>query len=280
LGAEHREQADARSVQRRRREVFRRQGHRQLRRQGGQGGGALAGYTGDDQLNYYNPTGTKRAKFPWREHFIGIQVTHTELKIDGINVTEDGADQTTQDMDGREEHVLANLLDEKMDDLGEDYAFSLDRLLHGDGSTDAKAIAGVASIIVDSPSVGSTGSLSRIANPYWRNRAATVANAGPAVRARSPATPLGGALIDVLGGRMAAAFEVPQGHDEVQAVRRLGLHSAYRKEMRANGFYTMTGLKGSAVTVRRATSSGRESRFEWDPTLDDIGLSKRCTSST
>src|SRR5258708_3464063 len=139
----------------------------------GQGGGALAGYTGDDQLNFYNPTGTKRVNFPWREHFIGIQVTHTELKVDGINIVEDGAEQTRENMDGREEHALANLLDEKMDDLGEDYAFSLDRLLHSDGSTDAKAIAGVRSIVVDAPTLRSTVGLSRVATSYWRNRAAT-----------------------------------------------------------------------------------------------------------
>src|SRR3954471_11428915 len=66
----------------------------------GQGGGTLTGYSGDDQLSFYNPVGTKRVKFQWREHFMGIQITHTELKIDGINVVEDGADQSTHDMDG------------------------------------------------------------------------------------------------------------------------------------------------------------------------------------
>ena len=58
----------------------------------GQGGGSLQGYSGDDQVSYYNPTGIKRARFPWKEHHIGMVVTMTELKIDGINVTEDGAD--------------------------------------------------------------------------------------------------------------------------------------------------------------------------------------------
>ncbi|MDC6684966.1 phage major capsid protein, partial [Leclercia adecarboxylata] len=50
----------------------------------GQGGGSLQGYTGDDQVAYYNPTGIKRARTPWKEHHMGTVITHTELKIDGV----------------------------------------------------------------------------------------------------------------------------------------------------------------------------------------------------
>lgn len=126
----------------------------------GYGGGSLQGYSGDDQLSYYNPTGTKRVRFPWKEHFIGMVVTMTELKIDGIDVIENGSDQRTSEMSGREAQALANLLDEKNEKLGSDYTFELDRLVHGDGSTDTKAIAGIRSLILDDPDTGSTGGLS------------------------------------------------------------------------------------------------------------------------
>lgn len=242
----------------------------------GQGGGTLTGYSGDDQLNFYNPTGTKRAKFPWREHFIGIQVTHTELKIDGINIIEDGSDQTTSEMDGREEHVLANLLDEKMDDLGEDYAFSLDRLLHGDGSTDAKAIAGIASIILEAPSLGSTGGLSRVANTYWRNRAATVANAATGGQgAITSATASGGALIEFLEKEWLQLSKYRKGTTKYKIFAGSDFIAAYRKEMRANGYYTMNGLKGS-VDGSQGPAEWKGNPIEWDPTLDDLGLAKRC----
>jgi hypothetical protein len=145
----------------------------------GQGGGALQGYTGDDQVAYYNPTGLKRARAPWKEHHMGTVITHTELKIDGIDVIESGANSRTSEMSGREEQVLANLLDEKNDTMGEDFAVSMDALIHGDGSADAKALAGIKSIILANPFAGSTFGLSRVANPWWRNDAMTAAAAGP-----------------------------------------------------------------------------------------------------
>lgn len=242
----------------------------------GQGGGSLAGYSGDDQLNFYNPTGTKRAKFPWREHFIGIQVTHTELKIDGINIIEDGSDQTTSEMDGREEHALANLLDEKMDDLGEDYAFSLDRLLHGDGSTDAKAIAGIGSIILEVPTAGSTGGLSRVAQSYWRNRAATAAyGIAGGQGAITSASANGGALITFLEKEWLQLSKYRKGTTKYKIFAGSDFIAAYRFEMRANGYYTMNGLKGT-VDGSQGDVEWKGNPIEWDPTLDDLGLAKRC----
>jgi len=242
----------------------------------GQGGGSLAGYTGDDQLSFYNPVGTKRARFPWREHFMGIQVTHTELKIDGINVVEDGADQTTSDMDGAEEHRLASLLDEKMDDLGEDYAYSLDRLIHGDGTTDAKALAGIQSIILAAPSLGSTGGLSRVAFSYWRNRAATAANAAAGGQdAITSATANGGALIEFLEKEWLQLSKYRKGTTKYRIFAGSDFIAAYRKEMRANGYYTMTGLKGT-VDGSQGDAEWKGIKIEWDPTLDDLSLAKRC----
>lgn len=165
----------------------------------GHGGGSLVGYSGDDVVSYYNPTGIKRARFPWKEHHIGIVVTHTELKTDGIEVTENGANQTTSEVDGREAHALANLLEDKNETLGEDYAYSLDRLVHGDGSSDAKALAGIGSIILPSPALGTTGTISRAANSWWRNRAATAAYASDGGQAAiSSASTGGGVLITFL----------------------------------------------------------------------------------
>ncbi|MDI1263864.1 MAG: phage major capsid protein [bacterium] len=241
----------------------------------GQGGGTLAGYSGDDQLSYYNPTGTKRAKFQWREHFMGTVVTMTELKVDGINVTEDGADQSTNAMDGREEHALANLLDEKNEILGEDYAFSLDRLIHGDGSTDAKAIAGIQSIILDSPTVGSTGSLSRVANSWWRNRAATVANGIAGFQgAITVNTASGGALIEFLEKEWLQLSKYRKGTTKYKLFAGSDFIAGYRKEMRANGYYTMTGLKGT-VDGSQGSLEWKGTPIEWDPTLDDLSLAKR-----
>jgi hypothetical protein len=242
----------------------------------GQGGGALAGYSGDDQLSYYNPTGTKRTQWPWKEHFIGIQVTHTELKIDGIEITEDGDDQTTNNMDGREEHALANLLDEKMDDIGEDYAYSLDRLIHGDGSTDAKALAGIRSIILDSPAVGSTGNISRVAFSPWRNRAATAAYGGAGGQgAITVNTANGGALIEFMEKEWLQLSKFRKGTTRYKIYAGSDWIAGYRKEMRANGLYTNSGLKGT-VDGSQGDLEWHGNPIVWDPTLDDTGYSKRC----
>ena len=141
------------------------------------GGGGLQGYTHDDTVGYYNPTGTLRAGFPWREHHQGLGITHTELKIDGITVVESGSLQRTNAKSDREAQALANLMDEKVEKFDEDYDVSLDLLLHQDGTADAKALAGVGAFILADPSAGATGGLSRTTYPWWRNRAATAAAA-------------------------------------------------------------------------------------------------------
>lgn len=243
----------------------------------GQSGNGLQGYSGDDQVSYYNPTGIKRARFPWKEHHIGITVTHTELKTDGIDIVEDGADQNTREMSGREEHALANLLDEKLDTLGEDYAFSLDRLIHGDGSSDAKALAGIGSIILDNPGAGTTGSLSRVANPWWRNRAATAAfGSAGGQGAITSATTNGGALIEFLESEWRELSKFRQGSTRYRLFCGGDFLDAYMKELRANGNYTDRGFQGTGRTDGGMDAPRwKGTPMEWDPTLDDTGMSKR-----
>jgi len=238
----------------------------------GQGGGSLQGYTGDDQVSYYNPTGIKRAFFPWREHHIGIGVTQTELKIDGIDVIETGASQETRMVDGREEHALANLLQEKLDDLGEDYAASMDSLIHGDGSADAKALAGIGSLILPVPAVGTTGSIGRVANPWWRNRARTVANSN----AITSNTANGGALITALQSEWRQLSKYKKGSTNVRIFAGSDWIDAYLTELRANGNYSMVGWNGkNNVDGGMSDPSFMGTRIEWDPTLDGLSLAKR-----
>ncbi|MEC5291585.1 MULTISPECIES: phage major capsid protein [unclassified Aurantimonas] len=239
--------------------------------------GALAGYTHDDQVGYYNPTNGQRAKYPWKEHHIGTVITHTELKIDGIDVVEDSADQTTREMSGREEHVLADLLDEKMDDLGEDYAYSLDLLVHSDGTADAKALAGIGSLILDVPTVGSTGGISRVANPYWANRAATVANGVAGGQgAITSATANGGALVAFLDKEARFRNQFKNGQTKQRQFAGSDFIDAYKAEMRANGYYTQTGWGDKKPDGSMQDPNHAGVPFEWDPTLDALGLSKRC----
>lgn len=243
----------------------------------GYGGGALQGISGDDQARYYNPTGSKRARFPWKEHHIGTVVTMTELKYDGIDVIESGTDQRTREMSGREAQALANLLDEKNEKLGADYTFSLDRLLHGDGSTDVKALAGIKSILVDNPTAGSTGGIGRTTNPWWRNDAATAANATAGGQGPITVNPDGGgALIEFMDKAMRRRSKFKSGSTNVRYFCGSDFIDAYKRELRANGFYTQTGWRGGRPDGSMDDPNHAGLPLEWDPTMDDMGESKRC----
>jgi hypothetical protein len=239
----------------------------------GQGGLNLTGYTHDDQVNYGNPASTKRINFPWKEHFIGMGLTHTELKHDGITVTESGADQSTSNKDGREEHALANILEEKVKDMNEDYAVAWDSLIHGDGSSDTKALAGIRAFILDDVDAGSTGGLSRVTNTWWRNRARTTATGGTITS--NPAN--GGALLQFLQTeqRQLDRFASNRRSRKFAGSDFIG---AIETELRANGNYAQTGFaRGGDGTIDGSMPAVRFAGVEivYDPTLDNLGLSKR-----
>lgn len=248
-----------------------------IRVKAGQGGGSLAGYTGDDQLSYYNPTGIKQAGWSWKEHFIGMVLTMTELKKNGIDVKENGSSQSTSVMSNAEQVQLANLLDEKNDELGEDYAYSLDRLVHGDGTSDTKALAGIASLILENPLSGSTGGLSRASNSWWRNDACTAAAyaAGGLNKITSSAAS-GGALIEAMDKAVRRRTKYANGGTRVRYFAGSDFIDAYRLEMRANGSYTQTGWTGKTPDGSMSNPAHGGIDLEWDPTMDDLGKSKFC----
>jgi hypothetical protein len=234
----------------------------------GQGGGSLGGYTHDDLVTYYNPATIKRAKYAWKEHHIGITVTHTELKTDGVDIDDNSS---TSKMSGRDEQVLANLLDEKLDDLGEDYARSLDLLVHGDGTSDTKALAGIRALVLDNPAVGTTGGVNRAVNSWWRNRARTTA-AGNIITSNVAD---GGALLQALQVEMRQLGRYAQGGLNQKMFAGSDFIDALEKELRANGNYTQDGfMRESAVDGGMAAVKFKGKQIIWDPTLDDIGRAK------
>jgi hypothetical protein len=243
----------------------------------GKGELSLAGYTHDDVVSYGNPAQTQRVTFNWREHFIGMGLTHTELKMDGITVTESGADQTTSNKDGREEHALVNILDTKVKIMNEDYAVSWDALIHGDGTSDTKALAGIRSLILDNPALGSTGGVNRTTNSWWRNRAATAAANAASTGANviSSAATGGGVLLQFLQNeqRQLNRFSARKSRKFAGSA----FIDAIERELRGNGQYAQTGWTGGDGNVDGAMPAVKFAgvQIEYDPTLDDLGLSKR-----
>ena len=70
----------------------------------------LVGYQLDDAVTYYTPANLTQAIFPWKEMHIGIMLTHSELKTDGITVTDSGDMDDTKEHSGRDDTVLVGLL--------------------------------------------------------------------------------------------------------------------------------------------------------------------------
>lgn len=238
---------------------------------------SLAGFEYDDTVSFYNPANLDRLSFIWREHHIGISLTYTELKHEGISVTNEmGA---TSNHAGRDKTVLVNMWKHKLFDLGERYARSLNGLLWGDGTGDAKALHGIQHFIVADPSQGTVGGKDRsvAANAYLRNRARTAAF-GTAVGTTPSLSAHGGDVI-------ASGELIPTLQAEFRQLRRYGGRpdtimagsdwiAAYEAEIRAAGSYTQTGFRGSQDGAMGGILFDGV-KVHYDPTLDDLGYSKR-----
>jgi hypothetical protein len=243
----------------------------------------LVGYQLDDAVTYYTPANLKQAVFPWKEHHLGITLTHSELKSDGISVVDSSSSSETKEHSGRDDTVLVGLLDDALQDLSEQYARSMNNLLWTNGTADPKALAGMAALITDDPTAGVVAGIDRATKTWWRNRAYTTAMGAkvtgtPALGAWgggpiTSATTNGGALIAKLqseyrqltkfGGKPNTGF---CGSDWLGALET---------ELRANGNYSQTGFSGGKdVSIGQISYMGTD--FEYDPTLDALGKSKRC----
>lgn len=235
----------------------------------GSGNDVVKGYTHTDSVGFMTPANTKRANYPWREHHIGLTLTHTELKIDGISVVDTNGESTSNHSQ-RDLTVLVNLLEEKLFALGEQYARSMNTLAYGDGTSDPKALAGLSSIVLANPAVGTTGGLDRAANTWWRNRSRAVGSTAGAVTSNVAD---GGALLQTL------QYEYRQltryGGQPNFAVCGSAFLDAMEKELRANGIYSTAGFE-SSTDFSVGTLKFMNCAFQYDPTLDDMNHAKRC----
>jgi hypothetical protein len=169
--------------------------------------------------------------------------------------------------------VLVNLLQDKLEDFGEQYARSMNALLWGDGTSDAKALAGIQSIIADVPNAGTLGGLSRATNVWWQNRAATVAFGAAAGRGPvTSATTNGGALLQFLQQEYRQLIRY--GGRPSKFLAGSSFISAMEVELRANGNYSMTGFTGPQ-DGSMGSLKFMNCTIEYDPTLDDLGYAKR-----
>lgn len=244
----------------------------------------LKGFEYDDTVAFFNPTNLEVLNFTWRELHLGMSLTLTELKQDGIVVADTAMSESTSGLSGRDKHALVNMFEDKVADLGEQYGRSLNAQLWGDGTADAKGMHGIRHFIVADPSVGTVGGKNRAtaSNAYLRNRARTAAF-GAKVGATPALAAHGGGAVTSSPTNGGALWQVLQ--TEARQLRRYGgkpdtflagsdFIGALETEMRANGYYSQTGFtKGGDGAVGSMLFDG--TRVQYDPTLDDLGFSKR-----
>lgn len=231
---------------------------------------AFAGYSHDDTVEYANPANIKQYNYFWREMHAGISVTHTELKMDGISVVDANGEEVVQH-DGREMTAITNLLEDKLDDMAEGSADSFNRTLWLDGSQDAKVFPGLQSIILPTATVatGTTGGIDRATNTWWRNRALTGTSK---ITASASSQTLSKALRSEV--RQLTRYN---GRPSLVLAGSSFL-DALELEVAEKGVYTQEGfMKAGATDIGMADIRMRGvGTFQYDPTLDDLGLAKFC----
>lgn len=231
---------------------------------------AFTGYEHDDTVTYSNPANIKQTDFPWKEMHAGISVTHTELKKDGISVVDTNGEQTTQHSE-REKTAITNLLEDKLDDMAEGSARSFNETIWQDGTQDAKVFPGIQSIILPTATVatGTTGGIDRAANSWWRNRALTGASKITASAANQTLTKALRAEVRQLGRYGGRPSLLLAGSDFLEGLEL---------EVSEKGIYTQEGFtKAGSTDIGMADIRMRGvGQFMYDPTLDDLGLSKFC----
>jgi hypothetical protein len=225
--------------------------------------GFFAGYSEDDALAFKQASNLLRAEFPWKEAHAGLMITWTELKKDGITVTDS---QKTSDHSQVELTRLTGILENRLDDYGESWSRSMNDMLWRDGTQDTKVTPGVKALLTEDPTTGTTGGLDRATYTWWRHR----------FLSNIPASEENQTLSKTL-------------RREVRQLRRFGgrpsvllcgslFLEALEIEVQAKGQYTVEGfLNAGKNDVGMADISMRGvGTFQYDPTLDDLGEARRC----
>lgn len=227
----------------------------------------IQGFSHDDEVTYSNPANIRRYRYPWKLVHSGIQVTMHELAIDGVSVTDTTTGKGERNHTDREKTVLVNILKDKVEDMMEGTDRGMNTMFWLDGTQDADLVPGVQSFVVDDPTASVVvGGIDQGANTWWRNRA----------------------LLGMTATTAADQNVVQKLQREWRQLRRFGgrpnvvlagsdFLDWMEQELRAKGNYTLEGWTSEKATdASIADIKFKGVKFEYDPTLDDMGRAKYC----
>lgn len=231
---------------------------------------SFVGYTHNDTVSYVNPANIKQFSYDWYELHAGISLTHTELKKDGISVNDTNGEGTSNHSQ-RELTAISNLLQDKLEDMDEGTARSMNNIFWRDGTQDTKAPPGVLYFLSDDPATGVVGGIDRATSTWWRHRAKT-------------GTTVGGGKITASAANQTLTKTL---RSEIRQLRRYGgmpklfvagsaFIDALELEVAEKGTYTQEGfVKSGQMDIGMADIAMRGvGKVMYDPTLDDLGRSK------
>lgn len=220
-------------------------------------------FNSDDTLTFTNPTTIKVASYPWKMLHLGITTTTDELLHDGISIVDTNGAQTSEHS-SREVTMLANILQNKLEDAAEGWAAGFNNILWGDGTASAKVFPGIPYFIADAPAVGVVGGIDRATQPLWRNVAVLALVPDAATQALTVAL------------RRSVRLLTKYGTPKYKILCGSAFMDAMELEYSAKGQYSQTGFSsGGDVGVGKLSLNGLGT-FEYDPTLDLLGKSKYC----
>lgn len=224
--------------------------------------GFLQGYSEDDQLNFAQAQNILRTTSNWYEVHAGLIISFTELKQDGLSIDED---MKSTAHSGREVDILTDVLENRLEDFGESWSRMINNMEWADGSQDAKQVPGLRSIFTDNPAVGTTMGLNRATYYWWQHR--QILGIQPSAPNQTLSKTLRSELrqLRVFGGKPDTALCGSAFMDALEL------------EIQEKGQYTVEGFaKGKNDMGMNTIMMKGLGSFEFDPTLDQRGESKRC----
>ena len=224
---------------------------------------SMTGYSHDDELPYVNPANIKQAQALWYEVASGIKVYFTELKKNGIHVVDSAFGKNVRASDD-ELSRISNIFDDKNEDLMEGSQRSLAEMFWRDGTQDAKAIPGILSFMLDSPSTGTTFGISRADNSWWRNLASLLIDSSTASNQN---------LVNDLQVKFRQLRRYAKPKHKIYAGSTW--MDAFEKELRSKGNYTLEGWdKKGRIDASIADLAFKGVDIVYEPLLDDLSRAK------
>lgn len=220
-------------------------------------------YTEDDALNLTQGQNILRASYPWKELAATLVITWTELKKDGISVTDD---QGTREHSGVDLTRITGLMENRAADFVESWQRAMNFMCWRDGTQDAKTMPGLTAILTDVADSGVTGGLNRATYWWWRHRVSLNLAVSGANQSLTRFLQSDLRQLRRYGGKPNVAL---CGQD---FINQLELEVKDKGQYSVEGF-TNEGNTDIGMAKIRLLGLGT---FEYDPTLDDLGRSKYC----